>query len=176
MIAALSLSNLVTVAFAFACLWTIIPQARGGSVKVWRLSVPPLFATVQALLLLAGVFDASLLHDAEWIAGATLGAMLGRLRGWTLPIEIDGTRDLVRARPSIDGHVAALGLVVVSAIDFVSASLEDPIVAPDYVAAAAALLAGYIGCRALSIAVRATRTLHATARPSTPAGTSLPPS
>jgi hypothetical protein len=175
MIAPLSLSNVLTVFFAAVCLWTIVPQARGGTVKLWRLAVPPTLATVQALVLLAGVFDATLTHDAEWVAAAALGAMLGRMRGWTLPIEVDRTHDLVRLRPSIDGHLAALGLVILAAIDFTSASLEDPVVPTDCVAACAALFAGYIGCRALSIAVRATRTARATSS-STPAETSLPPS
>ncbi len=176
MIAPLSLSNVLTVFLAFACLWAIVPQARGDSVRVWRLAVPPSFATVQALVLLAGVFDASLFHDAEWIGAGLVGAICGRLRGWSLPMQIDRMRDMVRLRPSLDSHLAALGLVVLSAIDFTSATLEYPIVPTDLVAAGAAFLAGYIGCRALSIGVRATRMTPATSSPSTPAGTSLPPS
>jgi hypothetical protein len=176
MIAPLSLSNILTVLLSFACLWAIVPQARGDSVKVWRLAVPPSFATVQALVLLAGVFDATPFHDGEWIGAGLLGAIFGRLRGWSLPIKTDRMRDLVRLRPSLDSHLAALGLVVLSAIDFTSATLEDPVVPTDLVAAGAAFLAGYIGCRALSIGVRATRIATPTPSPSTPARTSLPPS
>jgi hypothetical protein len=173
MIAPVSLSNVLTVLLAFACLWAIVPQARGDSVKVWRLAVPPSFASVQALVLLAGVFDATPFHDGEWVAAGFVGAVLGRLRGWSLPIATDSVRDLVRLRPSIDSHLAALALVALSAIDFTSASLEVPILPTDVVAATAAFFAGYIGCRALSIAVRATRLTESS---STPAGTSLPPS
>jgi hypothetical protein len=176
MIAPLSLSNVLTVIIALLCLWIIIPQARGGAVKLWRLSVPPILAIVQAVVLLAGDFDASLAHDIEWVVAAILGAAFGRMRGWTLPIDVDRTHDLVRLRPSIDAHVAALGLVVLSAIDFTSATLEAAIVPTEHVASAAALLAGYLGCRALSITVRARRTGRATPPPSTPAETSLPPS
>jgi hypothetical protein len=176
MIAPLSLSNALTVFLAIACLWTIVPQARGDGVKMWRLAMPPSFATAQALVLLAGVFDATFAHDAEWVAGAIIGAMLGRMRGWTLPFDVDHARGLIRVRPSIDTHLAAVGLVVMSAIDFTSASLETPVVATDYVAAGAAFFAGFISCRALAIAVRFSRTASATPGSSTPAGTSLPPS
>jgi hypothetical protein len=174
MIAPLSLSNILTVLLAFACLWSIVPQARGDSVKLWRLGVPPGFAVVQALVLLAGVFDATPLHDGEWIGAGLVGAILGRLRGWSLPIVTDRLGDLVKLRPSLDSHLAAIALVVLSAVDFTSASLENPIVPTDCVAAAAAFCAGYIACRALSIAVRATRLIEAS--PTPPAGTSLPPS
>lgn len=174
MISPLSLSNVITVLVAVLCLWTIVPQARGGAVKLWRLAMPPILASIQALVLLAGVFDATLVHDAEWLAAGMLGILLGRMRGWTLPIDIDRAHDLVRLRPSIDAHVAALGLVVLAAIDFTSASLEEPVMPADYVAAGAAFLAGYIGCRALSIAVRVKRT--APGPSSRPAETSLPPS
>ena len=176
MIAPLSLSNIFTVLLAIACLWTIAPQARGDDVKPWRLALPPSFATAQALVLLAGVFDATFAHDAEWVVGALLGAMLGRMRGWMLPFDFDRARVLIRVRPSIDPHLAAIGLVALSAIDFTSASFEDPVVPTDYVAAGAAFFAGYIGCRALAIAVRISRSPSATRESSTHAGTSLPPS
>jgi membrane protein CcdC involved in cytochrome C biogenesis len=176
MIAPLSLSNVLTVLLAIACLWTIVPQARGNSVKLWRLALPPSFASTQALVLLAGVFDATFAHDVEWLVGGIVGAMLGRMRGWTLPLDVDRARGLLRVRPSIDAHLAAIGLVILSAIDSTSATLEDPIVATDYVAAAAAFFAGYIGFRAVSIAVRVSRTSRTMPETSTPAGTSLPPS
>ena len=64
MIAPLSLSNLITVLFAVVCLWTIASQTRGAVVKVWRLAIPPCFAAVDALVLLASVFEANMQHDA----------------------------------------------------------------------------------------------------------------
>jgi hypothetical protein len=175
-IAPVSLSNVLTVLLAVACLWTIVPQARGNEVKLWRLAMPPSFATAQAIVLLAGVFDATPAHDAEWLVGGLFGAALGRMRGWTLPFDVDRVRDLIRIRPSLDAHLAAIGLVVLSAIDFTSASLEDPVVATDCVAAGAAFFAGYIGCRALAIAVRVSRAASTAPESSAPAGTSLPPS
>jgi hypothetical protein len=174
MIAPLSLSNILTVFMAVACLWSIAPQARGDSVRLWRVAVPPGFATAQALVLLAGVFDATFTHDAEWLAGGVIGAVLGRMRGWALSFDVDRVLGLIKVQPSIDIHLAAIGLVALAAIDFTSAAFEEPIVATDFVAAGAAFLAGYLGCRALAIAVRVSRAASAT--PSTPAGTSLPPS
>jgi hypothetical protein len=91
-----------------------------------------------------------------------------------LPVEFDRARDLVRLRPSIDGHLAAWGLVILAAVDFISAYLEGAVVPPDIVAAGAAFFAGYIGCRAIAIGVRA-RSNRVSSLP-TPAETSLPPS
>ena len=176
MIAPLSLSNILTVLVAIACLWSIAPQARGDGVKLWRVAVPPGFAIAQALVLLAGVFDATFAHDMEWLAGGIFGAMLGRMRGWALSFDVDRVRGLIKVQPSIDVHLAAIGLVVLAAIDFTSASLEDPVVPTDFVAAGAAFFAGYMACRALAIAVRVSRAASATPPSSTPAGTSLPPS
>jgi hypothetical protein len=176
MIAPLSLSNVLTVLLALACVWTIVPQARGDTVRLWRLAAPPGFATAQALVLLAGVFDATLAHDAEWLAAGLIGAALGRMRGWALPFDIDRGRGLLRVRPSLDAHLAAIGLVVLAATDFVSASLEDPVVPTDIVAAGAAFCAGYIGCRAVAMAVRVSRRTAVTRDDAAPAETSLPPS
>lgn len=174
MIAPLSLSNVFTLLLAIACLWTTVPQARGDRVRLWRLALPPGLATAQALVLLAGVFDATLAHDAEWLGGGLLGAVLGRMRGWMQSFDLDRPRSLITLPPSIDIHLAAIGLVVLAAIDFTSASFEDPIVATDLVAAGAAFFAGYLVCRALAIAVRVSRLTQPSS--TGPAGTSLPPS
>jgi len=160
MIAPLSLSNVLTVLVALLCLWTMSPQAHGGVVRLWRLAIPACFAAVEALVLLAGVFDATFAHDAEWLAGLVLGAVIGRMRGWTMTVQVDQTWGLVRLPRTNDGRLAALALVALSAVDFTSAALEDPVIEPQYVAAAAALCAGYIGCRALSLIVRSIRAPH----------------
>ena len=158
--APLSLSNVLTVIVAVTCLSTISAQSSGQVIKLWRLAVPSSLAAVEALVLLAGVFDATFAHDAEWMAAVAIGSIIGRARGWTLPIAVDQTQDLVRLRRSVDAQAAAIGLVLLSFIDFTSAALGDPIVAPSYVATAAAFLAGYVSCRSLAIAVRAMRAPH----------------
>ena len=159
-IAPLSLSNVLTVLAALICLWTMSPQANGGVWRLWRLATPAAFASVVALVLLAGVFDATWQHDAEWLMALVLGGVIGRTRGWTLPVAIDQMWGLVRLPKSKDGLLASFGIVAMSAIDFTSATLEEPVVEPQHVAAGAALFAGFIGCRALSVIVRSTRAPH----------------
>jgi hypothetical protein len=160
MIAPLSLSNALTVLVALLCSWTMSSQARGGPVKIWRLAVPPCFAAVEALVLLAGVFDATWAHDAEWLAGLLLGTAIGHMRGWRLPVAVDQMRGIVLLPRTNDSWLAALALIGLSGVDFSSAYLEYPIIEPQHVAAAAAFLAGYIGCRALSVVVRGAHAPH----------------
>jgi hypothetical protein len=160
MIAPLSLSNLLTVIIAIMCLSTIASQSRGDVVKLWRLAVPACLAVAQALVLLASVIDATFIHDAEWVLAAVVGAIAGRMRGWTMFLQVDQARDLFRARRSYDGQIAAIGLVIFAFTDFVSAALEDPIVDEAHIAAGSALCAGYLTYRAIAVAVRAARLHH----------------
>ena len=160
MMAPLSLANLLTVVMAVICLWTIAPQSRGGVVKLWRLAIPPILAVVVALMLLAGVLEPSLANDLLWLIAAFVGSVVGRSRGWLAAMQADRTWRLVRMRPAIGGPVAALALVVLCLIDFVSAALEQALMEPNIIAAAAAFCAGYLGGRALAVAVRAGRAPH----------------
>jgi hypothetical protein len=158
--APLSLSNVLTVFVAALCVWTIMPQSRGGIVKLWQLAIPACLAAAEALVLLAGVFDANLANDAEWLAALIVGGVIGRMRGWALDAQVDQMRRLVRLQPALDGLIAAIALVALAAIDLISAALLDPVVAHEHVAAGAALFAGFIGARAIAIATRATRAPH----------------
>jgi hypothetical protein len=160
MISPLSLANVLTLFVAFFCFWTTSPLSRGGVVRLWRLAIPGVFAAVVALMLLSSVFEATLRHDAEWVIALLLGGFIGRTRGWTLPVEIDQMWGLARLPRTVDGLVIAGGVVVMAAIDFTSAVLEDAMIEPEHVAAAAAFCAGFLGCRALAIIVRATRAPH----------------
>jgi hypothetical protein len=168
MIAPLSLSNVLTVLVSLLCLWTMSPQARGGVFRIWRLGIPACFAAVEAMVLLAGVFDATFAHDAEWVVGLIIGAIVGRMRGWSMTVAVDHTRWLVQLPRTSDGRFAAMALVVLAGIDFTSAALEDPIIECQHVAAAAALFAGYIGGRALSLVVRSERAPHVELHSTTP--------
>jgi hypothetical protein len=53
-------------------------------VKLWRLAIPACFGAVVAFMLLAGVFEATLESDAEWLVAAAAGIVVGRMRGWSL--------------------------------------------------------------------------------------------
>ncbi|HEY4166731.1 MAG TPA: hypothetical protein VGM96_08135 [Reyranella sp.] len=156
----LSLSNVLTLLAALVCLWTMSPQANGGVWRLWRLAMPAAFALVVALVLLAGVFDATWQHDVEWLAALVLGGLVGRSRGWTLPVAIDQMWGLVRLPKAKDGLLASFGIVAMSALDFTSATIEEAVVDPQHIAAGAALFAGFISCRAVAIIVRSTRAPH----------------
>lgn len=160
MIAPLSLSNLITVVLAVICLSTILPQARGNVVKIWRLAMPACLAMVEAFILLAGVFEADFASDAEWLAALVVGGIAGRMRGWALAIEVDQASGLMRQRRSPDGTIAASALVLLALIDFASAALREVWIDQEHLAAAAALFAGFLGTRALAMAVRTTRLPH----------------
>jgi len=151
LITPLSLSNVLTLFAALVCLWTMSPQASGGVWRLWRLAVPGAFAAIVSLMLLAGVFEATWQHDAEWLVALLLGGLIGRTRGWALPIEIDQTWGLVRLPRSVVGLLAAAGVVAMAVLDFMSAALEEVLVEPQHIAAGAALCTGFMGCRALAI-------------------------
>lgn len=155
MIAPLSLSNLLTVVVALACYWNMSWQSRAGAVTLQRLVPAPCFAGVEALVLLAGVFAASWQSDLEWCAALLLGALLGHLRGQKLAISIDRAKRMVVLPRAHDGRLAALSLVGVAGIDFLSAYARDPLIEPQHVAALAAFFAGYLALRTLALIVRA---------------------
>ena len=158
--APLGLTNILTVVLAVCCLWTTTAQTRASIIRLWRLSVPAVFAAVVALVLLAGVFDATLPHDGEWVAGLVLGSLIGRSRGHALAVEIDRVWGLVRLPSAADGVLAATGIVILSMVDFASAALQDPVTEPIHVAAAAAFCAGFIGCPAVAIMGRSSQSRH----------------
>ena len=160
MIAPLSLSNLITVVLAVICLSTILPQARGNVVKIWRLAMPASLAMVEAFILLAGVYDADFATDAEWLAALIVGGLVGRSRGWAMAMQVDQASSLMRQRRSPDGTIAASALVLLALTDFTSAALQEVWIDPAHMAAAAALFAGFLGGRALAMAVRTTRLPH----------------
>ena len=159
-IAPFSLSNVLTVVLAILCFRAIRAQSFGGVVKLWRLALPPCLAAAVALVLLAGVFDATPAHDGEWLAAGVIGGLLGRARGWLMPVEADQMWRLVRVQRSLDGVVASFALLAWALIDSMGAAMEDPIVEPQHVAAGAALCAGYLAFRALAMIVRAGRAPH----------------
>jgi hypothetical protein len=152
--APLGLCNVLTVLCALACLWAISPQARGAVVRLWALAVPPGFGVVVAVVLLGGVFGATWISDAEWVAALALGAAIGRTRGWSLSVEVAPTGDMIRLPAAWDGMVVAAAIVAMAIVDFISAASDEPVIAPTHVASVSAFCAGYLGCRALAVLVR----------------------
>ncbi|HTR82849.1 MAG TPA: hypothetical protein VMI56_00125 [Reyranella sp.] len=160
MIAPLSLSNVLTVVLAVTCMTTLLAQSSGGVLRMWRLAVPASCAAVDAMVLLAGVFDATFLHDAEWLVAGIAGSVVGRMRGAAMMVEADHTRGLVRLPRSVDGLIVAGVLVIAAFLDFAGAALADPVLEPQHVAAISAFCAGYLGCRALAMILRAQQAPH----------------
>ena len=126
MIAPLSLSNVLTVVMAVTCLTTLLAQSPGGILRQWRLVVPASCAAINALMLLAGIIEATFTHDAEWVIAGILGSVLGRMRGWAVTIEADHARGLVRLPRTMESLFAGVVLVAVSLIDFTGATLGTP--------------------------------------------------
>lgn len=157
MVSALSLSNGLTLLFAALCLWTMAVQSRGGMTSLGRLALPGGFALLATLMLLAGVFEANILFDVLWLAAFVVGSVIGRIRGWMLPVRPNKESGLVALPATIDGVVVAAVLAIVAGIDFASSMLGEAIVEPGYIAAASALCAGFLGYRVLVIALRAVR-------------------
>ncbi len=152
-----SLANIATLLFAALCFSTVSLQAKGAPVKYWRLAVPASLAGVQSLVLLAGVFEVSWATDLGWVGAACIGGLLGRLRGWSTPIEVDFEAGVVRQHRAFDSAIVAAALVLLAVVDAISATRDDPLVSPGLVAAGAAFCAGFLVCRALATATRAER-------------------
>ena len=157
MVSTLSLANGLTLLFAALCLWTMAAQSRGGVTTLGRVALPGGFALMATLMLLAGVFEASILYDLLWVSAFALGSLIGRIRGWMLSVQTNKEAGLVMLPATVDGLIAAIILVALSVIDFVSSMLGDALITPGYVAAASALCAGFLGYRVLVIALRVVR-------------------
>ncbi|MBL6617926.1 MAG: hypothetical protein ISP45_28225 [Reyranella sp.] len=157
MIAPLSLANVLTVLIAAICLKMVASQTAGRVLKLPRLALPAALATVDALVLLAGVFDANLTNDAVWVGAAVVGFAVGRMRGLMLPMQVFPGKGAVRATQTADNLAAAFALLALAMTDFTSAALGDPLIEPAQVAAGAALCAGFLVGRWFAMAVRADR-------------------
>lgn len=157
MVSTLSLANGLTLLFAALCLWTMALQSRGGVTTLGRVALPGGFAVLATLMLLAGVFEASILFDVLWVVAFAVGAMIGRIRGWMLSMQSNREAGLVSLPATVDGLAAALILTALSGIDFTSAMLGEALIEPGYIAAASALCAGFLGYRMLVIALRVVR-------------------
>lgn len=157
MVSSLSLANGLTLLFAALCLWTMVPQSRGGTTTLGRVALPGGFAVIAALMLLAGVFEASLLNDVLWLIAFVIGSFLGRIRGWSLTMRTDAASGLVWLPRTVDGLFVALLLAALAAVDFASAALGELLIEPAYVAAGSALCGGFLGYRVLVIALRVVR-------------------
>jgi hypothetical protein len=157
---AFSLVSVLTVLAAFACVWSIVPEARGKSRKMWRLGVPPLLATLVALLLLAGAVT-TFAHDATWAATAMVGAVGGMFRGRSVGVQTDQVWGLVRPQPVLDGVLIAVAVAAAALLDAIANFVpEGTVPRQAHIAATCSLFAGYLSGRAWIVATRAARSPH----------------
>lgn len=156
----LSLVNILTAVAACACLWSVVPEAKGKPQKLWRLAVPAFLATLVALVLLAGAVT-SFAHDATWAAAALIGIVGGAVRGRSVGVQTDQMWGVVRPQPVMDGAVVAVGVVAAALIDAIAGFLpQGSLPRQAHIAAASSLFAGYLAGRAWTMASRAVRSPH----------------
>jgi hypothetical protein len=118
------------------------------------MAIPPGFGAVVAIVLLAGVFNETWIKDAEWVGSLIFGAIIGRMRGGSLPVQVAPTGDRIRLPAALDGLGMAAAIVAMAIVDFISAASDAPVIAQIHVASVSAFGAGYLGCRALAVLVR----------------------
>ncbi len=70
-------------------------QSRGGVTTLGRVALPGGFALMATLMLLAGVFDASILFDILWVAAFALGFHDLPHPGWMLTVQTNKEAGLV---------------------------------------------------------------------------------
>jgi hypothetical protein len=157
-IAPLSLSNVLTVLFALACVKLIASQT---SQRLWSVAftvAPAMLSSSVALLLLTEELSPTLVSDGLWALALLAGFLVGRKRGWSLALTFYPEKRRFSAPQTWDNVAAALVLAVLAGIDTVSAVNRNALVDPEYTAAVAALCSGYFLGRSFVLTVRVDRT------------------
>ena len=156
----ITLVDVAGIVVAAACVRSTVPDALAAPRKLWLLGLPPLLGIGVSLLILAGAV-VSFEHDATWTATALAGAIVGLLRGRQIVIETDQVWGTVRTPAVYDTAIAAFCIFVIASADGLS-GLFEPGTLPRHahMAAASALLAGYLAGRAWSLIRRAVQLPH----------------
>ena len=155
MISPLSLSNIVMVLIALVCARMVSNQTAGRVRSVVVVAIPAALALVVALLLLMEEFYATLVTDGLWLGALLLGFLVGRSRGWMLAVQFFPEKRSLSAPQTWDNLAAAFILLGLALLDLASATWEEAIFPPAYVAAVAALCAGHLAGRSFVTLVRA---------------------
>ena len=154
----LSLSNILTVLFALACVKLIASQT---SHRLWSVAftvAPAMLATSVALLLLTEELSPTLASDGLWAVALLVGFLVGRKRGWSLALTFYPEKRRFSAPQTWDNIAVAMVLFVLAGIDTYSALTRNALVDPEYIAAVGALCSGYFLGRSWVVAVRVERT------------------
>lgn len=153
-IAPISLSNILTVLFALACLKMIASQTSHRLWSVAFVVAPAVLAMSAALLLLTEELAPTFTSDGLWAVALFGGFLIGRKRGWSLPLTFYPEKRRFSAPQTWDNVATAIVLTALSAVDAVSALHGRALVEPEYIAAIAALCSGYFLGRSFVVAVR----------------------
>jgi hypothetical protein len=155
-----NLAAILNLAIAAGCVWAALPEVRNRPVRLWRLGVPPLLATVVAIVLLAGTQTNHLL-EGIWLGAAILGVAAGAPMGRRARSETDQMWGLVRLQPTYVGVVAAGCILAMAVIDSLTTLLGYPPAPTNRdPAIGGALFAGFLAGRVWTFAAKAIRAPH----------------
>jgi hypothetical protein len=155
-----NLLHIVLLGFAVMCAYFTLGEMNHRSLRRPRLFAPVLFAAACALVFLLFHLGAK---QPQWVFGAVFvgGLVIGTVRGFTLPLQIDhmfARVRLPRARGSFLVALALVGAVLLEIGGAFAGASGTPfrLVAPEIAAGCAGMLTG----RAVAIAMRWRGTPH----------------
>ena len=100
-----------------------IPECRGLVVRWWWPSVPAVLAAISAFALIAYPTWGELKNPGLWMFAIVAG-IGGVARGYTLRIDVDQIRQLIRPQKSYDGTIVAMSMPVLAVIEFIIAAVR----------------------------------------------------
>ncbi len=142
---------------------TAIPELLGRPVKLWRLSLPPIFCAASAWAMVWSL-DGPLPSSAAWVAVVVLGLVGGLAAGRFTKVAVDQIWGLVRVPRVAAGVAVALGIVAVAtgaSMAELPWSSAGRLLAEAELAEAAIFFASVLVGRAASIIGRAATSPHA---------------
>ncbi len=150
----------VVIVCAAGCLYGALREARGRSMRLWRLFATPLLALAIASVLL--LFPATWPHPLLlWGAAFAIGLAVGAMRGPFINFQVDHEWHMIRLKYARDGRAVAVALTAMGALEIAS-SLAAPAGSPYHpiLAAGTAACAGFLMGRAVTVGMRARRESH----------------
>jgi hypothetical protein len=161
MILTFNLVALLNVLVAAGGVWTALPEARGRSMKLWRLGMPPFFCTMASIIMLANTQALHVL-EAMWMGAAVGGAVIGVIVGSRAKIRTDQIWGLIHLEPSYAGIVCAVGVLLTVLADSTALWMGVALWPPGQDPAIwAALLSGFLDGRGWRMAAKAVGSPHA---------------
>ncbi|WP_422002940.1 hypothetical protein [Reyranella sp.] len=123
MVSSLYLTHGLMLLSALAATAAAFPECRGRVVHRWWPALPALLAAVSALALIAYPTWGELKNPGLWMF-AIIACVAGVARGYTLNLDVDQIRGLIRPQRSFDGTLAAAAMSVLAVIELVIAEVR----------------------------------------------------